>query len=718
MEELGEYSNDNHVDKVRLHQQETQVVQKVLKKYRVRACLEQCKYTVVHDLSEERKWKECTEADDWNLCWNDWSILVERVMRMKAYQKINHYPGMSEITRKDTLARNMNRARKLCPDDYDFFPQSFQIPSDVTDFKFYHQQKKDKKMVFISKPNASCQGRGIKLFRNIENVDLSEPQVIQEYITKPYLINGIKFDLRTYVIVIQVVPTLQMIYYEDGMARFCTEPYQEPNSKNLKKAFMHLTNYAINKNNDNFEFNDDEEVDDAGSKWGLSAIWQKMEEDGIDVQVFKEKMFAVMIKTVIGILPNLQHAYSSARPTQPRFGDQNPYDNQEPYFGSSCFEILGFDIMIDQNNNPILIEVNHSPSFRCDTPLDLRIKQNLISGVLDMLDIQQDDKILFQKIEKVNSMKRLYGKQHDKIKAQQAESKPKSKITKKSTGLKTIKQMPTYSSVQQHIFQFLQKNQDTFKQIYPPPINFKDPYEAIIYKIKYPKGNQQDQQHQPSSIARQPLVRKQSAQMLEKVLPRGIGSRTQQLSNVQSRTIIQSVEPSSRPASQSSRPQSVKQRIPSQTSQGSSVVQSEVEESFKEKPIEIEKEDPMQAILRKALYEIEYGIDTKQIAFRGVHGPVLLPQGALRNEKIEKTVEQDLNSKLRAMLKFGIRDLTETIIRIGQRAQNQNQMPQPPQRVDVFQVLQNNNRSKSITNAIKKSTVQTKPSNYSNNRYK
>ena len=102
-------------------------------------------------------------------------------------------------------------------------------------------------MVYISKPVASCQGRGIKLFRNIDSVDLMEQQVVQEYVTKPMLINGLKFDLRTYIIIIQVVPFLQIIYYEDGMARFCTEPYQEPNAKNLKKAYMHLTNYAVNK---------------------------------------------------------------------------------------------------------------------------------------------------------------------------------------------------------------------------------------------------------------------------------------------------------------------------------------------------------------------------------------------------------------------------------------------------------------------------------------
>jgi len=40
-----------------------------------------------------------------------------------------------------------------------------------------------------------------------------------------------------------------------------------------------------------------------------------------------------------------------------------------------CFEILGFDIMIDSKANPWVIEVNHAPSFTTDTPLDFRIKK-------------------------------------------------------------------------------------------------------------------------------------------------------------------------------------------------------------------------------------------------------------------------------------------------------------------------------------------------------
>lgn len=52
-----------------------------------------------------------------------------------------------------------------------------------------------------------------------------------------------------------------------------------------------------------------------------------------------------------------------------------------------CFEIFGFDIMIDKHLKPYLIEVNHAPSFWTDSPLDLEVKRNLIIDSLQLLNI-------------------------------------------------------------------------------------------------------------------------------------------------------------------------------------------------------------------------------------------------------------------------------------------------------------------------------------------
>lgn len=69
---------------------------------------------------------------------------------------------------------------------------------------------------------------------------------------KPYLIDNLKFDLRIYVLVACCSP-LRLYLYNEGLGRFATEEYVCPNKENLDNMMMHLTNYAINKENPNFE---------------------------------------------------------------------------------------------------------------------------------------------------------------------------------------------------------------------------------------------------------------------------------------------------------------------------------------------------------------------------------------------------------------------------------------------------------------------------------
>lgn len=52
------------------------------------------------------------------------------------------------------------------------------------------------------------------------------------------------------------------------------------------------------------------------------------------------------------------------------------------------FEIFGFDILLDENLKPYLLEVNHTPSFTTDTPLDYQIKRNLILDTLILINMK------------------------------------------------------------------------------------------------------------------------------------------------------------------------------------------------------------------------------------------------------------------------------------------------------------------------------------------
>lgn len=106
-----------------------------------------------------------------------------------------------------------------------------------------------KSATYIVKPPAGSQGDGMNVFKELKDLPCSienQEVVIQRYLDKPLLIDGLKFDLRVYVVVVGVDP-MQAYLCDEGLARFCTVQYEAPSRANFKNQFMHLTNYSINK---------------------------------------------------------------------------------------------------------------------------------------------------------------------------------------------------------------------------------------------------------------------------------------------------------------------------------------------------------------------------------------------------------------------------------------------------------------------------------------
>ena len=112
------------------------------------------------------------------------------------------------------------------------------------------------------KPTCSSQGKGIYLIDNVSEIPVDETCIVSKYVNNPLLINSLKFDFRIYVLVSSYEP-LRIYIYEEGLARFASEPYK-PGCKNNR--FMHLTNYSLNKRSENFIQNEDFRVDDTGHK--------------------------------------------------------------------------------------------------------------------------------------------------------------------------------------------------------------------------------------------------------------------------------------------------------------------------------------------------------------------------------------------------------------------------------------------------------------------
>ncbi|XP_044036050.1 tubulin polyglutamylase ttll6 [Siniperca chuatsi] len=384
-----------------------------------------CKYESVRRAARRYGLREAMEGEDWTLFWTDYSVSLDRVKDMKRYQKINHFPGMSEICRKDLLARNMNRMLKLFPKDYNIFPRTWCLPADYSDFQAYTRAKKSK--TYICKPDTGCQGKGIFITRSSKDIQPGEHMICQVYISRPFIMDGYKFDLRIYVLVTSCDP-FSIFMFKEGLARFCTTKYNEPTHGNVDDVCMHLTNYSINKNSENFVRDED-----TGSKRKLSTLNKLLESINCNTDKMWNDIEDVIIKTLISAHPILKHNYHTCFPNHTT--------------GSACFEILGFDVLLDHRLRPWVLEVNHSPSFTTDSQLDREVKDALLYDTLVLINLGACDRRKITKEERRRVKDRL----------QQNSSREARSEELRQCQAATVEQMERYEA----------KHVGGFKRIYP-----------------------------------------------------------------------------------------------------------------------------------------------------------------------------------------------------------------------------------------------------------
>lgn len=138
-----------------------------------------------------------------------------------------------------------------------------------------------------------------------------------KYIHKPHLINDYKYDCRIYVLVTSYDP-LKIYLYHNGLVWFTTQKYTA-SKKFLKKRFIHLTNYSVQKKAPNYVKNtnspgnfEEEEEDETASKWDLYSLKNKWREMGVNVEEVYTKLKDLIIKTILSVESTLASNYNWA----------------------------------------------------------------------------------------------------------------------------------------------------------------------------------------------------------------------------------------------------------------------------------------------------------------------------------------------------------------------------------------------------------------------
>eukprot|EP00066_Takifugu_rubripes_P025670 XP_011614936.1 PREDICTED: probable tubulin polyglutamylase TTLL9 [Takifugu rubripes] len=336
---------------------------------------------IVLDVLQQRPgWVEAKENEEWDLNWCDLAWMKDNLdfLYMEEHVRINHFQNQYELCRKNLMVKNLKRHRKTLEKEFsrveaskcDFFPCTFVLPSEY--HLFLEEFKRTLGSTWIMKPAGKSQGKGIFLFRKLKDImefkkehmtrtdeekDTVQVEnfVAQCYIENPYLINGRKFDLRVYVLVTSFVP-LKAWLYREGFARFSNTPYS---LSTIDDKYMHLTNVSIQKTAPDY---DPESV----RKWTIQQLRRyltaKHGRESVR-RLFEEidNIFVFSLQSVQKVIIN---------------------DKQS-------FELYGYDILLDRDLKPWLLEVNSSPSYMASCREDYQMKFRLLEDTLNVVDMER-----------------------------------------------------------------------------------------------------------------------------------------------------------------------------------------------------------------------------------------------------------------------------------------------------------------------------------------
>ena len=346
----------------------------------------------VADVLAARGWDEVDDETGWDFVWadRDWIYSAFDKMHLDQWQRLNHFRNGRELCRKDLMAKNLKRRRRTLEKEgkyeeaqsYDFIPTTFVLPRE---YSMFVEEFKKTGGVWIMKPIGSAQGKGIFLFTRLSEIsewktdfksfnkpgggggcggaggkDKDEKEVeayvVQRYLQYPLLIGGKKFDMRLYCLVTSFSP-MKVYLYRRGFARFTNSRYSS-DIQDIYNGFVHLTNVAIQKTAENYD-------ERTGGKMELQALklflMSKHGTERIDALFWEIQM--IILRSLLAV-------------QQVMISDKH------------CFELYGYDVIIDQDLKPWLLEVNASPSLTANTKEDYMMKTEMLHGMLDIVDME------------------------------------------------------------------------------------------------------------------------------------------------------------------------------------------------------------------------------------------------------------------------------------------------------------------------------------------
>eukprot|EP00347_Sterkiella_histriomuscorum_P014075 403362257 len=375
-------------------------------------------------MQRKGNWKEVAKEEAFekaNFIWKPTNFNYKMYTKIDQIQKdsqsdrhdkfvVNHLENIKRICTKTGLIKTLKTYYKGNAEAidsvysvFDSTPTSFVVSSSLDTYE-YHQfvarymdlqrneghsakeripQKHCTENYWLVKPANMNQGRGIEIFNDLQEIQKflsSRPMfsywVIQKYIEKPLLFKNRKFDIRVWAL---ATHDNEFYFYKDGYLRTSSDAYSLDNENN----YVHLTNNCLQKNGDNYgKFED-------GNTIGFEAFQEYLDKEFPQYKLNVNEHFLKRIRDL------MLDVYHSSR------------KQMNPLKRKNCFELFGFDFIIDEDFRIWLLEVNTNPYLGIPNEYIKVLLPNMID---DMLNIVLDP--VFNQAERKanNQFELLYSK--------------------------------------------------------------------------------------------------------------------------------------------------------------------------------------------------------------------------------------------------------------------------------------------------------------------
>lgn len=160
--------------------------------------------------------------------------------------------------------------------------------------------------------------------------------LIQKYLENPLLYYGRKFDIRMWVL---LTHNMEVFVFKEGHLKTSSMKF------NLSKldSYVHLTNYSVQKYNKDFSKHE------IGNEVSFSSFQEFLDKGEFNKTV-KDDIYPQIIKII-------------------ELSMRSVCSNINLNKRENCFELFGYDFIVDTNFNVYLLEVNTNPGIEDSSPL-------------------------------------------------------------------------------------------------------------------------------------------------------------------------------------------------------------------------------------------------------------------------------------------------------------------------------------------------------------